>query len=287
MITQADMEMNNLIDEIMDNGYNDSDPRPKYADDTPAYTKFVTHTVRSYDLNAREHSIELPILQLRPIAWKTGIREIFAIYQKPTNKISELREMGVTWWDEWDIGDGTIGKRYGGTVKPRKLMEKLLDDIIQNPYGRRHILDLYQYDDIETPGLHPCAFLTIWSVRGVYLDMILIQRSGDMLMASGPGGINETQYIAFQMMVARHCGYIPGKFTHVVANEHIYNRHFEQAREIQNRFKRLSTEMDIDSEPVRLYLNPNKQDFYSFTIDDFDIHDYFPIRPQLDLEIAI
>jgi thymidylate synthase len=21
------------------------------------------------------------------------------------------------WWDEWDIGDGTIGQRYGATVK--------------------------------------------------------------------------------------------------------------------------------------------------------------------------
>ena len=37
-------------------------------------------------------------------------------------------------------------------------------------------------------------FHTIWNVRGEYLDMMLVQRSGDMLTASGPGGINEIQY---------------------------------------------------------------------------------------------
>ena len=53
-------------------------------------------------------------MHLRPQAWKTGIKEIFTIYQKPTNNI-EMHEMGVTWWDEWDIGDGTMA-RYGATV---------------------------------------------------------------------------------------------------------------------------------------------------------------------------
>jgi thymidylate synthase len=43
------------------------------------------------------------------MAWKTGIREILTIYQKPTNNIAKMHEMGVKWWDDWDIGDGTIG----------------------------------------------------------------------------------------------------------------------------------------------------------------------------------
>jgi thymidylate synthase len=40
-----------------------------------------------------------------------------------------------------------------------------------------------------------------------------------MLTASGPGGINEIQYAALLMMIARHTGYKPGKFSHIVANE--------------------------------------------------------------------
>ena len=28
-----------------------------------------------------------------------------------------MEECGVSWWKPWDIGDGTIGQRYGATVK--------------------------------------------------------------------------------------------------------------------------------------------------------------------------
>ena len=67
--------------------------------------------------------------------------------------------------------------------------------------------------------------------------MTLIQRSGDMLTASGAGGMNEIQYAALLMMIARHTGYKAGVFCHFVQNEQIYDRHEEQAIEIFNRFK--------------------------------------------------
>jgi thymidylate synthase len=50
--------------------------------------------------------------------------------------------------------------------------DRLLDGLKNEPYTRRHIIDLYQYADFEeTPGLNPCAFLTVWSVRDEYLDV--------------------------------------------------------------------------------------------------------------------
>ena len=151
-----------------------------------------------------------------------------------------MEEMGVNWWSEWDVGDGTIGKRYGYTVKHYDLMNRLLTDIKEDPYGRRHIMSLWQEDDLQSgPGLAPCAFLTDWNVRGEFLDVVLFQRSGDMLTASGAGGINECQYAALLIMVARHCGYKPGVFTHFVSNEQIYDRHFEQAKEMLRREEEL------------------------------------------------
>ena len=192
IITKADKYMVEMIHRIKNEGYKDVDPRPKYADGTPAHTYSVNHTFRTYDLSRGE----FPICTFRPQAWKTGIREIFTIYQQPTNDIQKMHDMGVTWWDEWDIGDGTIGQRYGATVSRYDLINNLIEDIKTNPYGRRKIVSLWQEQDLhETPGLAPCAFLTIWNVRqGAetdYLDMMLVQRSGDMLTASGPGGINE------------------------------------------------------------------------------------------------
>lgn len=289
-MTTADVYMNQMIHRILDEGYKDENPRPHYADGTPAHTISVNHTVRRYDL-----SRDFPICTLRPMAWKTGIREIFTIYQKPTNEIAKMEEMGVNWWGDWDIGDGTIGQRYGATVSRYDLINKLIKDIENDPYGRRKIVSLWQETDLaETAGLAPCAFLTIWNVRGEYLDMMLVQRSGDMLTASGPGGINEIQYAALQMMIARHTGYKPGMFTHVVANEQIYDRHMDAANEMLERYKELEqkesdetlVENHWDIYP-RLMINDNKTNFYDLTIEDFFMVNYNPIKPQLKLELGI
>ena len=291
-MNKADRYMNEMILRIAGEGFIDINPRPKYADGTPAHTVSVNHTFRTYDL----FNGEFPICTLRPQAWKTGIREIFTIYQKPTNNIAEMHNMGVTWWDEWDIGDGTIGQRYGATVSRYDLINNLIKDIQNDPYGRRKIVSLWQEADLhETPGLAPCAFLTIWNVRGEYLDMMLVQRSGDMLTASGPGGINEIQYAALLMMIARHTGYQPGVFSHVVANEQIYDRHTEAADEMLKRYTAKSeaienmknVNLDYALPTPNLILNPNVTDFYSMTIDDFDMVNYSPMKPQLKLELGI
>jgi thymidylate synthase len=280
-MTRADILLHQEILEILENGYKDVNPRPKYPDGTPAHTYSINHVMRSYDLSAGE----FPICTLRPMAWKTAIKEIFTIYQKPTNNLAEMREAGVTWWDEWDIGDGTIGQRYGATVSRYDLINNLIKDIENDPYGRRKIVSLWQEADLhETLGLAPCAFLTIWNVRGDKLDMMLVQRSGDMLTASGAGGINEIQYAALLMMIARHTGYAPGVFTHVVANEQIYDRHIDAAHEMLARFQ---CELEPDYEKVTVILNPDKTNFYDMTIDDFIVMGYDPIKPQLKLELGI
>lgn len=286
-MTKADKYMNEDIVNILDNGYLDKNPRPKYSDGTPAYTISVNHVLRKYDLSKGE----FPICTLRPQAWKTAIREVFIIYQKQTNKISDFERMGCAWWIPWAIEDGTIGHRYGYTVKKYKLIDNLISDIINNPYGRRKVMSLWQEQDLhETDGLAPCAFLTIWNVRNdykgkEYLDMCLIQRSGDMLTASGAGCSNEIQYASLLMMIARHTGYTPGVFTHFVANEQIYDRHIEQAYEMIKRYNDNDTR--YENQNPKMVLNPDKTNFFDFTIDDFKLENYEPIKPQLKLDLGI
>jgi len=118
--------------------------------------------------------------------------------------------------------------------------------------------------------------MTMWSVRGKCLDMTLVQRSSDVCVANH---INKMQYIALQMMVARHCNLEVGKFSHYVDNFHIYDRHIEQANELLNR-------TPCDKQP-KLILNPNKTNFYDFTVDDFNLIDYEPVKPQLKFELGI
>ena len=278
---KAEQYHKEILRRILEEGFLDENPRPHYADGTPAHTLSVNHVMTQYDLSKGE----CPIITLRPIAWKSSVKEILWIYQDMSNDLKVLEEKhNIHWWNDWESKDvpGTIGQRYGATVKRYDLIRRLLNDIQKNPYGRRHIMSLWQESDFtETDGLMPCCYETIWNVRGKYLDMVMIQRSSDFATA---GVINELQYCALQMMVARHCGYEPGVFTHFTANVQIYDRHMDQARELVSR-------EPVDCQP-RLVLAPGKTDFFSFTIDDFSMEDY-PVdfikekNPQLKFELGI
>lgn len=292
-MTRADLLLVNDIRNILANGVKDENPRPKYEDGTPAYTYFVNHVVRTYNLQT-----EFPICTLRPIAWKSAIKELLWIYQDQSNSLPLLKDKyNVNYWDAWESKDipGTIGVRYGATVRKHNLLNNLITDIKENPYGRRHIMSLWQEEDFkESDGLMPCAFLTIWNVRGKYLDMCLIQRSGDMITASGAGGVNEVQYACLQMMIAKATGYKAGKFTHFVANEQIYDRHIDAANELLNRAKRQKLDLstsnghyDYEFEPVKMNFNPKSDNFYDFSIEDFSLENYNPIKPQIKLELGI
>jgi thymidylate synthase len=265
------------IKKILYTGFWDENPRTMYKDGALANSKYVIGIFESYDLTKDE----FPITTLRPTAIKTGIKEIFWIYRDQSNCLDRARELGIDWWDSFDIGDGTIGQRYGATVKKYNLMDNLLESLAKNPFSRRHILNLYQYEDLKkSEGLYPCAYETIWSVRRVsnevYLDLTLIQRSNDYLMA---GYINKIQYVALQMMVAGTLGFKAGVFRHFVQNLHIYDRHLDAASEIL-----LRTPKEV--QPT-LQLKARKS-FYDYSINDFTIKDYKkPEKLTSKLELAL
>lgn len=275
-MTKADLITKETIQNVLDHGYQTDGEyvRPHYKDGSEAHTRFLTGVFEEYDLTKNE----FPIMSLRPIAWKSGIKEMLWIYQDKNSNLDFLKNKhGVAWWDEWDIGDRTIGTAYGWVVDHYDLINKLLNDLIRKPYSRRHIMNLYQYKHLDGGGLYPCAYETVWAVRGRYLDMTLIQRSSDYLVANH---INKLQYIALQMMVARHCGYEVGMFRHYVNNLHIYDRHIDQAHEL---IKRTPNENNNPS----LILSKSKKSFYDITIDDFELINYHPIKPNLKFEMAV
>ena len=286
--TKGDYYQKSILQSILNNGTLDENPRPKYSDGTPAHTLFINHIMTQYDYQENES----PFVTLRPIAWKSAIKEIFWIYQMQSNKLDDLHNLGIKYWDQWDIGDGTIGCRYGETVRKHNLINTLLDDIKNDPFGRRKVMSLWQVDDFKdetggtTKGLNPCCYETIWNVRKsndgeYYLDMLLNQRSSDFATSVS---INEIQYLALLLMISKHCGYKPGVFSHVIENAQIYNRHIENAVELVSR----------ESIPCKatLILDTDKTNFFDFTLDDFKLIDYpldkiKEINPQLTFDLGI
>ena len=257
---------------------------------TPAHTLSINQGIEcTYDLSKGES----PLTTLRPIATKTGIAEILWIYQKESNDLVEFDELLEkntwdkdgkinNWWLEWalkdengefilnDKGHPIIGACYGGTTSKRHMLrEEVIEQAKKNPDGRRLITSLWQIDDFKEPhGLKPCAFLTVWNIRHGwdgkdYLDMTMTQRSSDFATA---GCINQVQYAALQIMVAKELNLTPGYFTWKPINVQIYDRHIDQAIEMLDR--------DPISCGANIELNNKIERFDEITPNDIKINDY-------------
>ncbi|WP_438467707.1 thymidylate synthase [Streptococcus pluranimalium] len=279
-MTKADDIFKANIKRILDEGVMSEQARPKYKDGRTANSRYVTGSFAEYDLAKGE----FPITTLRPIPIKSAIKEVLWIYQDQSNSLDILEDKyNVHYWNDWEVdGSRTIGQRYGAVVKKHDIIAKILKQLEENPWNRRNVISLWDYEAFEeTGGLLPCAFQTMFDVRRVdgdiYLDATLTQRSNDMLVAHH---INAMQYVALQMMIAKHFGWKIGKFFYFINNLHIYDNQFEQANELLNREA-------SDCQP-RLVLNvPEKTNFFDIKAEDFSLVDYDPVKPQLSFDLAI
>ena len=279
-MTKADTIFKEYIRKIMEEGVWSEQARPKYKDGRTANSKYITGAFMEFDLAKGE----FPITTLRPIAIKSAIKEMLWIYQDQSNRLDVLEEKyNVHYWNDWEVGDSrTIGQRYGAVVKKHDITNKILKQLEDNPWNRRNIISLWDYDAFEeTEGLLPCAFQTMFDVRRVdgeiYLDATLTQRSNDMLVAHH---INAMQYVALQMMIAKHFGWKVGKFFYFINNLHIYDNQFEQAEELLRR-------EPSDCQPHLVLNVPDGTNFFDIKPEDFELVDYNPVKSQLKFDLAI
>lgn len=279
-MTKADTIFKENIRKIMEEGVWSEQARPKYKDGRTANSKYITGAFMEFDLAKGE----FPITTLRPIAIKSAIKEMLWIYQDQSNSLDLLEDKyNVHYWNDWEVGDSrTIGQRYGAVVKKHDIIHKILKQLEANPWNRRNIISLWDYEAFEeTDGLLPCAFQTMLDVRRVdgeiYLDATLTQRSNDMLVAHH---INAMQYVALQMMIAKHFGWKVGKFFYFINNLHIYDNQFEQAEELLRR-------EPSDCKPHLVLNVPDGTNFFDIKPEDFELVDYDPVKPQLKFDLAI
>lgn len=284
-MTYADNILKQNITNILENGVWSQNARPRYKDGKVANSKYVTGHFAEYDLATGQ----FPITTLRPIAWRTAINEMFVFYIDQSNKIKDFEARKVGYWKDWAVstldedGDEHIGKTYSYVIKKHDLLKRIIDGLEVNPWNRRNIINLWDYAsfDEDKEALLPCAFNFMVEVREVdgemFLDGTLIMRSNDMLVAQH---LDTMQYVALQMMIAKHFGWKVGKFFFFANNLHIYDNQFEHAAELLRR--------EGQSVEPRLVLNvPDKTPIWEIQPSDFELLDYDPVKPQLRFDLAI
>ncbi|MDO4834614.1 MAG: thymidylate synthase [Bacillota bacterium] len=290
-MSKADILFVNMCRDILDNGFSSEGQtvRARWEDGTSAHTIKQFGVVNRYNLWE-----EFPALTLRPTYIKSAVDEMLWIWQKKSNRVSELKS---SIWDEWADEQGTIGKAYGYQLGVKysfaqgemDQVDNVLWQLRNTPYSRRIITNIYNFADLSEMGLEPCAYSMTFNVtreegggaegrggKGRFrLNGILNQRSQDILAANN---WNVVQYAVLIHMLAQVSDMVPGELIHVISDAHIYDRHVDIIREMIQR----------PQYPAPTFtLNPEVKDFYDFTTADIEITDYQK-NPQItDIPIAI
>ncbi len=263
--------------DIIENGYWDTDQnvRPHWADGQPAHTVKKFGIVNRYDLQK-----EFPILTIRKTFFKSSIDELLWIWQKKSNNVNDLNSKI---WDQWADESGSIGKAYGYQLgikhkyKEGEMdqVDRVLFDLKNNPYSRRIMTNIYNFEDLHEMHLYPCAYSMTFNVSDGKLNGILNQRSNDMVVANN---WNVVQYSILLHMLAQVSNLQVGELVHVISDAHVYDRHIPTLKEM---FK------NEQYDAPKLIINPEIKNFYDFTVDDFKLVDYKSTPLDKKLEVAI
>ena len=242
--------------------------RAHWEDGVQARTLHTFGTSTIYNLQK-----EFPALTLRKTNIKNAVDEILWIWQKKSNNVNDLNSHI---WDSWADETGSIGRAYGWqvgnkfqTVKAEDGTKLLLDQtdyilwcLKNDKHSRRIVANLYNIEDLDEMNLHPCCYSITLGVVGDTLNMVLNQRSQDIIVANN---WNVVQYAVLLMMFAHVSGLRPGKLMHVIADAHIYDRHLEIAKDLIKR---------VSFPAPKVTLNPEITNFYDFTVDDVIVENY-------------
>ena len=287
-MSKADVLFVNMCRDILDNGFSTEGQkvRARWEDGSPAHTIKQFGVVNRYDLQE-----EFPILTLRPTYIKSAVDEMLWIWQKKSNRVSDLRS-GI--WDEWSSEDGTIGKAYGYQMGVKyqfaqgemDQVDNVLWQLKNTPYSRRILTNMYNFSDLMEMGLEPCAYSMTFNVTKEHgdggegsgklkLNAILNQRSQDILTANN---WNVVQYAVLVHMLAQVSDMVPGELVHVISDAHIYDRHADIVRELIER----------PQYPAPTFkLNPEIKNFYDFTIDDIVLENYQKNPQVKNIPVAV
>lgn len=222
-----------------------------------------------------------PLVTTKRIHLRSVIVELLWFLQGDTN-IRYLNERGVTIWDEWADANGNLGPVYGyqwrswpnpnGTHVDQ--ISKVVNEIQQTPYSRRHVVVAYNPSSIDQMALAPCHALFQFYVAQGKLSCQLYQRSADTFLGVP---FNIASYALLTHMVAQQCNLELGEFIWTGGDVHLYKNHLEQAR------------LQVSREPyplAQLRLKRKPDSIFGYEYEDIEILNY-QFHPAIKAPIAV
>ena len=199
-----------------------------------------------------------------------------AEYWRPHSKYPG--DLGRVYGVQWRHWAGKVTKaepdfthvedsRLAGVVNVERAvidqLDILIDGLMNDPNGRRHILTAWNPGELDQMALPPCHVMSQFYVnKNKELSCHMYQRSVDVFLGLP---FNIASYALLTHLLAQVCGLKVGELIISTGDTHIYSNHVEQVKEQLSR-----TPLTLPT----LFTNPPILDITKFTMDDIHLEDY-------------
>ena len=234
-------------------------------------------------------SQSFPLLTTKKTFWRGIVEELLWFIKGDTNA-KHLQEKNVHIWDgnssrqyldsiglkhreEGDLGPvyGFQWRHFGANYKTMydnysnqgiDQLKNVINTLKRDPNNRRIIMCAWNPVDLSKMALPPCHILSQFYVYNNRLNVQMYQRSADMGLGVP---FNIASYSLLLRMVAQVTGLLPGEFTIVLGDAHIYKNHIKAMKE---QIKRIPYAFPV------LTINKKVKDIEKFTYSDFKLNNY-------------
>ena len=244
-MTKFDTIYQEMLSAIMRDGIEETNQRTGHK------TKALPGLTFSMDISKDG----FPALTLRKIPIRIFVAEQIWFIMGSRKPEDFLREYTKIWDDFTNPGDvvtvayGYRWRKHFGRDQLGLLVKMLQDD----PSSRHGVVVTWDPAGDGLGGVNkknvPCPFTFIVNIIGGQLNLHNIIRSNDMMLGA-PHDIGG--FALLQCILAQKLGVKPGIYTHSISNAHIYDIHYEGAKELISRKN--------NHKKIELVLPPNAYD---------------------------
>lgn len=179
----------------------------------------------------------IPLLNGRKIFYKGVVGE-FSAFMNFCIELSEFKERGCNYWDDWANKDGILKLDYVNQLHKSKVelnsnivsqLDALKIGLVNDKFSRRHIINLWVPENLHNLSL-PCCHYSYQFIVSTdnKLHMIWNQRSADTMV-----GIPSDMVLAYLWVqcLSKELGFEPGIVTMNFGDTHIYEEHIVGAKQ--------------------------------------------------------
>jgi len=234
-MTKFDEIYQDMVRRIMTDGIDEVNKSKQAGSERATY---ITRAIPGMHFSIDIEKDGFPLLTLRKIPIKVFVAEqawFIMGSRKPEDFLREYTKIWDAFTNPGDVVTVAYGYRWRKHFGRDQL--KLLIDLLRAEPGSRHGV-IVTWDPAQD-GLSlqkkknvPCPYTFTVNIIGGRLHLHNIVRSNDMLLGA-PHDV--AGFALLQCILAQELGVKPGIYSHSISNAHIYDTHFDAAKEIMNR----------------------------------------------------